>query len=525
VFQKSNLFVLLITFFSSILSAENILHRSLEPQATFLNPLLHSDWYGNILKRDLFEGLMTRDREGNIIYGNAKSVDIDKEKISYLFTLKEDAKWSNGTDVTAYDYEASYRYAINPLNHTESASYLQEIHIKNALQIFQNSHPIETLGVRAISKKKLLIELEKPLTYFLNTLASPFMAPQPKYCFKNNVYQKNLFNIPISNGAYMIHTLIKDKKIILVKNPYYYDNKNTSIDKIFYHIASGTEALKLYENNQLDIITDIPKNRISDIKKKIAKEYSSHLIHGNYFLSFNLSKKIFQDKKIRKALFLAVDRELLATKVMGSGEKALYNFIPTSLIGISSQKQFYEKLTQKKREDMAKNLLLKAGYNLKNPLKFELLYNENEYNTRTLLAVISMWKKVFEGSIKVKLIPKPWEIYMSELKNYPISRIGWVADYVEGGSMLSILNTFNPFFTDRKLSQKLHNRITSITSENSKEKRNKMYKYIDRDIIEEFIFIPLFQFSSNILIKPYVHGYKSNKLDAIFSKYLSVDKH
>jgi len=522
---KFILFLALVTLSQSLLLAETTLNRNLAPPAMHSNLLDNSNWYVDILKRDLYEGLMSRDIDGKLIYGNTKSVKIQGEGVEYIFTLREDAKWSNGKDVTAYDYEFTYKYMINLKNDTQTSFYLEEIQIKNASKILKGELSVEMLGVKALDKKTLLITLEQPSAYFLNALAAPLMFPFPQHSINNSEYKNDKISTTISNGAYTVKRIIKNKKIILAKNPYYYDKKRVSIDKVIYNIVTGTKALNLYKKNKLDIVTDIPKNRVNYITKHMPNQYNTYLINGNYFLSFNLKKEIFQNKQVRKALSYAIDREVIANKVMGSGEKALYSLIPASFLTINYKNQFYKKILQRRREKIAKDLLLKSGYSPKKPLKFKLLYNKNEYNTRTLLAIVSMWRQVFKGSIKVKLVSKPWNTYIQELQEYPICRTGWVADYEDASSMFSIFNKFNPFFSEKKLSKTLQHKLKSISVEPSKEKRDLIYQQLDKAITEEFVLIPLFQLSSNTLVKPYVHGYRTNKLDTLFSKYLSIEKH
>ena len=518
-------YLLILGFFHSILFADNTLIRINGNEPETLYPLADTNSLASNIRRDLFEPLMSKDREGNVILGQAKSYTLDKTKTIYTFILRDDAKWSDGSPVTAYDFEYTYRYMADPKNHISRAQYLKRLNILNIHAIINGEKPVKKLGIKVFNEKTIQITLEKPTYYFLAGLSHICMSPLSEKIIKKSKSLLDTTQNFISNGAYQLQNWEREKQIVLKKNPYYYDVKKVQIETVIYlPIDKESKAFNMYMSGEVDYLEEVPKNKYNQLKKEYPDELKTSNLLGSYYLSFNLKKELFNQLNLRKALSYAIDREVLAKKVMGTGEKPLYNFVPKGMQNYITPIPEYQKWTQAQRESKARTLFKEFGFTTKNPLQFELLYNANEQNRRVLLSVISMWKKVFHEGINVKLKALNWNAYQKEKINYSIVRSGWIADINDASNMLEIFtqnHSYNNSFYKNKLFEK---KFAKAKITKDLKIREALYQKLDLIITEDMPIIPLFQFTTARLVKPYVKGYKNTPLDTIFSKYLSIEK-
>ena len=514
-----------IVLSQAILFAESTLIRANGNEPDTLYPAGDESALANNIRRDLFEPLMSRDAEGNIILGQAKSYRLDETKTIYTFTLRDDAKWSDGTPVTAYDFEYAYQYIANPKNHNLYAKNLVMLNILNSQAVTRGKKPLEELGAKALNDKILKITLEKPTYYLLEGLAHVSMSPIPKQMIEKGdtpwISSKNL----LSNGAYMLQSWERGKETILKKNPYYYNVAKVQIESIKYlPINKESLAFRMYKSGKIDYLDEIPKNRYKELQNRYPDELKNAPLLGTFYLGFNLKIPPFDQLKVRKALSYAINRERLANNAMGTGEKPLYTFVPEGIKDYNSIAPKYQQWTQVQRESKAKILLDKVGFSAKNPLRFELLYNANEQNKRVLLAVTGMWKKVFAGQIFIKLKALPWNKYQQEKQNYGVVRLGWVADINDAFNMLEIFTQNHHYNVPSYKNKMFDKRLKQAKQTEKKEDREKIYQELELMINQDVPVAALFQFSTARLIKPYVKGYKSTPLDTVFSKYLSIEK-
>jgi oligopeptide transport system substrate-binding protein len=236
----------------------------------------------------------------------------------------------------------------------------------------------------------------------------------------------------VGNGAYKLQKWVVNERIVLVKNEHYYNKDKVQIEKVtFLPIPEASTELNRYKAGEIDYMYELPKNKYKSLMKTIPNEVKILGRVGTYYYYMNMKKKPFDDIRIRKALSYAVNRDILANKVLGTGEKPAYTFVPEIVSGYALELPAYAKLTQKQREVEAKKMLNEAGFNKSNPLKFELLYNTSEQHKRNALAIASMWKRAFDGAVIVTLKNQEWKTYLSDKKsgNYEVARAGWIGDY------------------------------------------------------------------------------------------------
>jgi len=523
-FTAAVLTALLLTTTSLVAKQELVRGNGAEPVT--LDPNLGEGVPGSNVNRDLFETLMTEDGEGNVIPGQAESYTISDDKLIYTFKIRKNANWSNGDPVTASDFVYAFKRIADPKVAAKYSWYLKILGIKNTAEILDSKKPVDSLGVKALDAKTFEVTLAKPIPYFLIGLSHIVMAPVPQKVVEkygqNWTKTKNI----VSNGAYKLSQWVVNEKIVLVKNDKYYDADKVKIEKVtFLPIPDQSTELNRYKAGEIDYLYELPKNQYKTLMKTIPNEVKVLGRVGTYYYYLNMKKKPFDDIRIRKALSYAVNRDILANKVLGTGEKPAYNFVPEIVSGYKVILPAYAKLTQKQRDEQAIKMLNDAGFNKSHPLKFELLYNTSEQHKRNALAIASMWKKAFHGAVVVTLKNQEWKTYLSEKRagNYQVARAGWIGDYNEASTMLDLLtvgHSSNNSFYNNPEYDALMNKARVTTDDAA---RNELYQKADAMIARDMPIIPLFQYSNARLIKPRVGGYpKVNPLGSIQTKHLYI---
>jgi oligopeptide transport system substrate-binding protein len=498
-----------------------------EPQT--LDPTLGEGVPGAMIRGDLFEPLMRTDRAGKVVLGQAASYTISKDQKVYTFKIRKDAVWSNGDKVTAGDFEYSFKRAADPKTAAPYSWYIQILGIENGSDIVDGKKAPETMGVKALDDETLQITLTKPIPYFLKGLAHGTMAPIPQKTVKKfgNKWTQPA-NI-VTNGAYQLKEWVVNEKIVLVKSDKYYDNEKVSIDKVTYlPIPEFSTEYNRYKAGEIDVSSSgISSSIYKQMKKEHPEEIHTYAQLGTYYYYLNMKKKPFDDIRVRKALSYAINRNLITEKILGGGQIPAYTFVPDGTDGYIAPKPEYMTWTQKQRDEAAIKLMTEAGITADKPLAFELLYNTSENHKKIALAIASMWKKAFNGAVKVTLKNQEWKTYIAEKKagNYQVARAGWVGDYNEPSTMLDLLtkgHSSNNSFYDNPEYDKRMNAARTVLDD---AKRNALYAEADKLIAQDMPIIPIYNYVTNRLVKPYVKGYPtSNPLDKLKTQFMSVEK-
>lgn len=306
-------------------------HSSVDPQVV-------EDVTGAEIVRDLFEGLMNQDADGNLIPGVATGYTTNDTKDVYTFTLRDDAKWSNGDPVTASDFVFAWKRAVDPALSSPYAWFMELMSIENASEIIAGDKPVDELGVAAIDDHTLEVKLSAPLPYFaqMTTHSTTFPAPQKVIEEFGDAWTKPE-NI-VSNGAYVLTEHLPQERSVRERNEMYWDNDNTIIDKVVALVINDENvALTRYLAGELDR-TEVPAGQFPRLQKENPEEAISFPRLCNYYYTFNLSDsgpEEFKDPKVRQALSLAVDRDIITKNVKAGGEPPAYTFVPEATAGFT----------------------------------------------------------------------------------------------------------------------------------------------------------------------------------------------
>ncbi|SPX84358.1 ABC transporter substrate-binding protein [Moraxella ovis] len=489
---------------------EIVINNTAEPES--LDPHKVSGVPESNILRQMLVGLTTTDTEGNTVPGMATEWLSEDNKV-WVFKLR-DAKWSNGDPVTAHDFVYSFRRVVDPATASPYATYLAGLKVVNAQDIVDGKVKPDTLGVKAIDDKTLEVTLAEPVPYFPHALFHTSVKPVNQKVVEALGDQWTRVGNFVGNGPYTLKEWQVNERIVLERNPNYYDDANTTINKVtLLVIGSDTTDVQRYKAGEVDITADaLPPTQFKQLQSDLGDEVKVSPKLCTYYYEFNHTKAPFDDVRVRRALSLVLDRDTIVDKILGQGQKVAYQFTPEATNGIKNYTPEWKSWDKDKRIEEAKKLLNEAGYSESNPLKFELLYNTNEQHKTLAVAAASFWKDAL-GFVDVTLANQEWKTYLDtrRTQKHQMSRGGWCADYNEASTFLNtFLSTdssnygkYNSPAFDAIMAQTLGADVTP-------EQRAELYRQAEEVLDKEAATIFVYQYVAPRLVKPYVSGFATN---------------
>ncbi|MGY5956944.1 Oligopeptide transport system substrate-binding protein [Kosakonia sp. BK9b] len=475
--------------------------------------------------RDLYEGLVNQNEKGEIVPGVATKWQSNDNRV-WTFTLREEAKWSDGTPVTAQDFVYSWQRLVDPKTTSPFASFAALAGISNAKNISEGKAAPDKLGVSAVDAHTLRVQLDKPVPWFPSLAASFAFYPVQKANVESGAEWTRPGKL-VGNGAYQLVDRVVNEKLVFEPNKHYWDNAKTVIQKVtFVPINQESAATKRYLANNVDITESFPKNLYQKLLKDIPGQVYTPPQLGTYYYAFNTQKGPTADPRVRLALSMTIDRRIMAEKVLGTGEKPAWRFTPDVTAGFEPQPSQLEHMSQAELNAQAKTLLQAAGYGPQRPLKLTLLYNTSENHQKIAIAVASMWKQNLGADVKLQ--NQEWKTYIDSRNsgNFDVIRASWVGDYNEPSTFLSVLTStsssniarFNDAAYDKVMNQ--------AALETSAKARNADYNEAEHIIAEKAPIAPIYQYSNGRLIKPWLKGYPiNNPEDVAYTRTMYLLKH
>lgn len=477
----------------------------------------------NIL-RDLFEGLVVELPNGEYIPGVAESWTVSEDSKRYVFKIRKNAKWSNGDAFTAYDYVYSFKRSVDPKTLSNYSSMLYPI--KNARAIVMGEASPEQLGVYSEDENTLVVELEKPTPYFLSLLTHSTTYPVHRESIEK---LGKFFTRPgnlVSNGAFKLEEWRVQSHIKIIKNEQYWDNENTTLEATYYYsLDDANSALKRYRANELDFTDTIPLEQLPLIKNRMAGEYRVAPYFGSYYYGFNNTKAPFKNNpKLRTALNMAIDRDILVNIVIGAGQIPAYSFVPPVKTFQPIEPE-WSTWSKEKREAEALRLYQEAGYSKDKPLEVEILYNTSENHKKVALAVAAMWKQALGA--KTILRNQEWKVFLDTRRmqnETQIFRGGWIGDYDDPYTFSQMLHAENEM-NHPGYNSKEYNRLVDLAATKvAGEDRLNDLRAAERVLTKDLPIIPLYFYVSQHMVKPWVTGLEDNVMDHHYSKYVKILK-
>jgi oligopeptide transport system substrate-binding protein len=474
-----------------------------------IDPGMVEDVEGSHIARQLFEGLLNQDAEGNVIPGVATEWEVSEDGLTYTFRLRPEARWSNGEPVTAQDFVFAWQRAASPELASPYSWYMELMQLENVSEVIAGERPVEDLGVTAIDDHTLEVRITTPLPYFLQMVTHTTTFPVPRAVVEEHGAAWTQPGNMVGNGAYVLSERVPQERLVMTRNPEYWDADNVILEEITALVINDeNQALTRYLAGELDQ-TDIP---IGQYPRLLAERPTEAHALPNlcvYYYNINLSEsgpEALKDQRVRQALSLAIDRDILVENVLAGGQVPAYGLghwavagyeVPSDLFGME--------MTQEERTAEAQRLMQEAGYGTGGePLSLEILYNTSEAHQQLAVAIGQMWKQAL--GVDTTLANMEWQTFLDARGNqqYELARAGWCADYNEASSFLDIVTTTSGYndsaFSNPELDALM---VEARTAEDTLP----LYQQVDRIIAEEVPLIPIYFYSTNIMMDDSLRGY------------------
>ena len=475
----------------------------------------------------LMEGLVAKDSKTlEPRPAVASSWDISEDGRLYTFYLRKNARWSNGDPHNAHDYVWSWWRALQPaLGNLYAYMYFP---IDNAREYYQGSiTDFDQVGVKALDDYTLQVRLKNPTPYFLQLLDHYSLFPVHRPTIEKFgapdergtrwTYEGNL----VGNGAFQLSEWKINRRVVVERNPNYWDADNVRLNKIiFYPIENAITEERMFRAGQLHYSATVPSDKVEGYLANNDPSLRIMPYLGTYFYRINTSVAQLQDKRVRRALGMTIDREQITQRILKSGQIPAYAITPPDTMG------YFPESDLAFNPEAAKALLAEAGYpDGAGFPQTEILYNTSEGHRKIAVAIQQMWKKYL--NIDVVLLNQEWKVYLDSVnvKEYQLARAGWIGDYVDPNNFLDmwICNGGNnrTGWCNEEYDQLILERAPEAQSH---QERLAIFAQAEKMLMEEMPVIPIYIYTSNTLVHPSVKNLNNNILNQASFKEIYLDK-
>lgn len=508
-------------------SNRDTINISLGDDVPTLDPTLAEDTTSSRVAYDLFEGLTSFDQSNRVIPGLADKWDVSADNKTYTFHLRDGIKFSNGSPITADDVVFTWQRLINPKT-ASNYNYLA-FNIVNGKDIANGKKPVASLGVKALDAHTVQITLVEANPTFL-TLCS---MPNASILSKANITKYgNAWTNPknmVTSGAYKLSERVVKGYIKLTKNDNYYDVEHTKIKNIkFIPISDQMAELSMYKSGGIDITWTVPVDQYKNIKKEMPKELHTVMQEALYYYDFNLKDPVLKNNiKLRQALSMAVDREMVTKTILGQGQVPDYTFTSYTVEGgkFKDTNPEWANWSRDKQITEAKRLYAEAGYGPTHPLSLHISYNTLDLHQKIALAIGSMWQQTL--GVKVEASNQEWKTFIQARNNgnYQVARDAWVADYDSVNTYIDMYRCDNAQNKAKFCDPKLDALLDQAASASDDATRTDLIRQALQIGNDAYATIPLYQYTYFRLISPVVKGYDidDNHLDHVQTKWFSFN--
>jgi len=393
----------------------------------------------NVLS-DLLIGLTDRDAAGRLSPGMAQSWSASSDGIVWTFKLRK-ALWSDGVPVTADDFVYTFRRLEDPKTASDYA-YLFYL-IKGAEAVNSGRAPLDSLGVRALDPHTVQITLTHPAPYFPEMLTHNVVLPVPRHVverYGDSWVQPGRF---VANGPYLLKSWTLGDRIVLEKNPLFYEAQKVCFDRISYYPAPDpVSAERRFKAGDFDLDIDFLARRARYLRRpdQIPKAVHTPPELADTYMTFNTHFAPFSDQRVRVALSMSTDRDFITKALTAAGEKPTYGFVPAGTANYDAMKApVWASWPFPRRLAEARKLLSAAGYGPTHPLRFELKY-PNGIDPAVAAAMQADWRSI---GVFASLVAEEPQIFYQDLpvRDFQAAIAIWVADYDDALTFLNLLQS------------------------------------------------------------------------------------
>lgn len=500
-----------------------------EPET--LDPGKNSDLAASALLLQLFEGLTAYHPESlRPVQGVAERWDESPDHRLYRFYLRHGAKWSDGSEVTAHDFEYAWKRVLNPKTASRAAPNLYAI--KNAEAFNQGKMKDESaVGVRALDAHTLYVELERPTPYFLDLTSFPAMFPVRRDIIEafEAAGKSDMWFRPeniVSNGPYILEYWKFRDEMGMKQNPHYWDRSRMRLGRIVWLMVEDYRAtMNLYKAGELDFIGDnaaLPSDYMKVLQAK--KDFMRYPLLSTYWYELNTRTGPLADARVRHALNLAVNKVELVERVARAGQLPALHYVPDftgggyaeALAAERAKGEGFRAADFEFNPARARTLLSEAGYAVEQEggerraagfPPIEILYNTGEGHRQIAVAIQSMWKEHLGISVAAR--SEEWKVMLKNVREgrFTVARGGWSANYNHPQTFFDTFTSGSPHNSTGWADADMDALLLRAQAVPDNAESMRLYLEAERRAMAGMSKIPLFFYTKSVLIKPWVKGY------------------
>lgn len=447
----------------------------------------------------LFEGLVRLNADGTISPSQAEKYEISSDGLTYTFYLRN-ALWSDGTPVTAYDFEKSWKDILCPDFPSVNAHLLYPI--KNAEQVKKGKLPAQFLGVDAKDAKTLVVSLERPTPYFLDLVSFCVFFPiNSAMDNQDNAWAYNAGAHFISNGPFILKSWKHNNELIAVRNPLYWDLSRVIADEIHFSMVDNeTTALEMFESGSLDMIGEplcpLPTDAIPTLRKNHL--LCTHPSAETTIIAFNTKKPPFHNAKIRKAFAYAINRKEIIHNITQCNEQIATSAIP-SILKCNRIRDFFSDNNVIEARKLLNEGMQESGITFEDFSKITLHYCSSDIDNKVVQAIQQQWLKSL--GISVQLESLDLKVFLDKLTNreFIIAETYWAAQY---NDQMNILERFKFAKNAKNYSQWEHPQYIHLLDQSfyqSGEERLATLEKAEAMFLDEMPIAPIYHWDTVFL--------------------------
>lgn len=483
-------------------------------------PTMDSSLATDAVASDVFnqtiEGLYTLDKNDKPIPAIATGKPkIENNGTKWTVNLRKNAKWSNGENVTAHDFEYAWKRTIDPKTGAEMAYLMYDL--KNAEKINTGKMSPDKLGVKALDDYTLQFEINKPLPYYQELLTTSLFLPQnEKFVKKQGEKYGTSKDTTLYNGPFTLSTWDTESRFELSPNKYYWDKDKVKLKSVTYTVQKDQQtAINLYLTGSVDRVV-LPPEFVEKYKQD--KRYKTEAEATLFFIRFNQKKvEAFKNKNMRMALAKSIDREVYVKNNLNNGSKPAIKFMPTDFIKDENGKDYSDgvksNLAYDKKE--ARAFYEKAKKELgKDKFTFEFLTFDQESSKRDAEFFKEQIESTLPGvNIKIKIQPFKQKLDLESKMQYDLSFAGWGPDYPDPLTFLEIFQKESSQNQTGWSNDKYEKAIVDAKGPllTDVKKRTKTLQEAETLLLDEAVIIPIYQRGIARLIDRDVKGFIDHK--------------
>ncbi|WP_144512600.1 peptide ABC transporter substrate-binding protein [Bacillus sp. FJAT-22090] len=486
-------------------STEKVLYLNNGTEPTSFDPSVGFDAVSWNSLNNLMEGLVRLSKDHIAEPATAEKVDVSEDGLTYTFTIRDNAKWSNGDPVLASDFVFGWLHMLNP--ETASPASFLAYFIEGAEGYNSGTGEADAVAIKALEDKVFEVKLNTPTEAFLNIITNPSFFPVNEKVATENPKWFTEADSFVGNGPFKLAAWEHDVSFTFEKNENYWDADAVKLDKVEWAMINDSNTeYQMYQTGELDtsgVPSELAEGLMNDPELKNEDQA------GLYFYRFNVSMEPFTNKKIRQAFAYAVNQQEMVDYVTKNGEKPAEGFIPYGFIGPDG-KEFRETAGKLVGfdADKAKALLAEGmaeeGYD-KLP-EVALTYSTSDSHKKIAEALQSKFKDVLGVDVTLQNVEA--SVFASEQKEfkYQLSRSSFLFDYADPVNALESFITGSSMNRTTWSNAEFDKLIADIKNETDESKRWAMLIEADALLMEEMPIFPLYYYNQVTLEKPSVSG-------------------